>query len=85
MKISRKDNSVTTLLRELKCGDVFELDQVLYIKVYEADLENYCPNCGDYVCLDTDYCYGVDLKDGGLYEFGSYEEVRKVECEVIEK
>lgn len=85
MKIVRHNNSKGVYLRDLRCGDVFELEETLYMKVYEADMDNYCDNCGDYVTLDVNNCYGVDLEDGGLYAFSHCEEVTKVECEVIEK
>ena len=85
MKIVRHNNSKGVCLRDLRCGDVFELEGTLYMKVYEADIDNYCDNCGDYVPLDTKYCYGVVLEDGGLYAFNACEEVRKIECEVVEK
>ena len=85
MKIVRHNNSKENHLRDLRCGDVFELEGTLYMKVYEADINNYCDNCGDYVTLDVNNSYGVDLEDGGIYAFSPCEEVRKVECEVIEK
>lgn len=85
MKIVRHNNSKEVYLRDLRCGDVFELEETLYMKVYEADMDNYCDNCGDYVTLNVNNCYGVDLEDGGLYAFSPCEEVRKIECEVIEK
>ena len=85
MKIVRHSNSKGVLLKDLRCGEVFVFDNTFYMKVYDADLDNYCDNCGDYVTLNMNYSYGVDLEDGGIYAFSPCEEVRRIECEVVEK
>lgn len=85
MKVTRKNPTSEINLREVRCGEIFEFDNALYIKIYEADIETYCDNCGDCVTLDTNDCYGVDLKDGGLYAFNPCEKVKRVNCEVVEK
>lgn len=84
MKITRKNKVTTTTMREVKDGQVFEHSYELYMKVYDADTENYCQNCGELIELDEFNTFlAVNLANGGLYDFSPAEEVIIKECEVI--
>lgn len=84
MKITRKNKVVTTTIREVKDGQVFEYSNELYMKVYDADTEIYCPNCDELIDLNNFNTFlAVNLADGGLYDFSPAEEVIIKECEVI--
>lgn len=84
MKITRKNRVVSTTVKDVKDGQVFEHCSELYMKVYDADTEIYCPVCDEAIDLsEINFFLAVNLADGGLYSFSPAEEVIIKECEVI--
>lgn len=82
MKINAKGRKETTIV-SIPPGQVFRFSNNVYMRVYDADTDIQCDNCGEKVDLE---CYlAVDLEDGGLYTFYGRETIEIIDCEVYEK
>lgn len=83
MKINAKERKETTIV-SISPGQVFRFSNNIYMRVYDADTDIQCDDCGERVELDGGYL-AVDLEDGGLYTFYGRETIEMIDCEVYEK
>lgn len=82
MKINAKERKETTIV-SIPPGQVFRFSNNVYMRVYDADTDIQCDDCGEKVELNG--YLAVDLEDGGLYTFYGRETIEIIDCEVYEK